>query len=256
MKTNDLVISKPLRTAVILAAGIGSRISELTETIPKTMIEVDGVCIYEHILNSLLESGIDNIVVVVGYRSSSLTPLIKDYANKNNMSLTIVENKRYLATNTMYSLWLARAYLKDSFLFVHADLIFSTKMLKLFLDFPHENSVLVDTTQPHDWNDAMKVIENNNVLSYMSKCITVNEMDGVAIGMYKFNKHGANIIFETISQLVNKGVVKSWVSEAINIASKKMDIYIDKSELHAWIDVDNLHDLGMAHTVRENMELE
>ena len=245
-----------LDTAIILAAGAGSRLSEVTETLPKTMIKVDGFSIFEHILNSLKEAGIHNVIFVVGYQSGLLVPLVEDYAEKNNISLNIVENQRFLSTNTMYSLWLAREHLNNSFLFVHGDLIFSTKMLTSFLDSPYENSILVDTQQPLDWDDAMKIIENDKMLKYMSKCITTNEMDGVAVGMYKFNKHGAAVLFEIIDMLISNGTVTSWVSEAINIASKQLNIYIDKSELHAWVDVDNLDDLSMAHIVRKNMELE
>ena len=248
--------NRALRTAVVLAAGLGSRLSEVTKAIPKTMIEVDGRCIYEHILNSLIDSGIERIIFIVGYQSKLLIPLVNEYAKSKKINLIIVENKEYSQTNTMYSLWLARDHLDESFLYVHGDLIFSTQMLSNFLKYSHENSILVDTQQPLDWDDAMKVIQNDGKLKYMSKCISVNEMDGVAIGMYKFNKEGAKLLFGVINKLISKGVVTSWVSEAINIASKQLSIYVDRSELHAWVDVDNLQDLNMAHIVRSKMELE
>ena len=90
----------------------------------------------------------------------------------------------------------------------------------------------------------------------MSKSITVNEMDGVAIGIYKFNKPGSKILFKTISELINAGITKNWVSEAINIMSKHINVNLQISKLHAWADVDNLVDLESANNIIKKMELE
>ena len=156
----------------------------------------------------------------------------------------------------MYSLWLARKYLNSKFIFLHGDLIFSYKMLIKFIKFPHENVILVDKNNPKDWDDAMKIISNNKLFKYMSKSITLSEMDGVAIGMYKFNSNGAKNLFRIIRKLIKRNVKKSWVSEAINIMSKTTKINLQISNLHAWADVDNLIDLKSANEIINNMELE
>ena len=120
----------------------------------------------------------------------------------------------------------------------------------------HKNCVLVDKNNPLDWDDAMKIISNNNLLKYMSKSITINEMDGVAIGIYKFNKQGSKILFKIIKNLINAGITKNWVSEAINIMSKHINVNLQISKLHAWADVDNLTDLKSAKKIIKKMELE
>ena len=102
----------------------------------------------------------------------------------------------------------------------------------------------------------MKIISNNKLLKYMSKSITLSEMDGVAIGMYKFNSNGAKNLFRIIRKLIKRNVKKSWVSEAINIMSKTTKINLQISNLHAWADVDNLVDLKSANEIINNMELE
>ena len=73
---------------------------------------------------------------------------------------------------------------------------------------------MIDRNQPTDWDDAMKVITNGKLLRYMSKSVTVHEMDGVAIGMYKFSSKGSVILFKTIENLIKKGSVKSSISVA------------------------------------------
>ena len=242
--------------AVVLAAGVGSRINEITKSIPKTMIEINGKCIYEYIIESLVDNHIYDVVFIIGYRSDILEPILRNKCSKLGINLEIVINEQYETTNTMYSLWLARDLLKTSFLYLHGDLIFSSKMLSLFMKYPQENCILVDENRPLDWDDAMKIISNNNLLKYMSKSITVNEMDGIAIGMYKFNKQGRNILFKTISDLIDAGVTQNWISEAINIMSKHINVNLQISKLHAWAYVDNLVDLESAGDIIKNMELE
>ena len=117
----------------------------------------------------------------------------------------------------------------------------------MFLDFIQrgkKNSVLVDKNFPTDWDDAMKIIAHRQELKYMSKQITYNEMDGVAIGIYKFDKDGASKLFKIITALIKKGVVSSWLSEAINILAKEIPVkvsFCDKN--NKWTDIDNLVDL-------------
>ena len=207
--------------AVILAAGLGSRINQITKKIPKTMIKINKKYIFEYILENLHKANIREVVFVVGYKANILKPKLQKKCNELGMNLKILFNKKYKTTNTMYSLWLARNYLKSKFIFLHGDLIFSYKMLFKFIRFPKQNVVLVDKNNPKDWDDAMKIISNNKLLKYMSKSITVSEMDGVAIGMYKFNRKGSKLLFKIITNLIKVKIRKNWVSEAINIMSKK-----------------------------------
>ena len=94
--------------AVVLAAGIGSRINEITKSIPKTMIKINDKCIYEYILENLINNNIYNVVFVIGYRANILEPILRAKCKELDINLEIVKNKDYETTNTMYSLWLAR----------------------------------------------------------------------------------------------------------------------------------------------------
>ncbi|MBR51999.1 MAG: hypothetical protein CMD58_05745 [Gammaproteobacteria bacterium] len=233
--------------AVVLAAGLGSRINEITKEIPKTMIEINGKCIFERILDNLVENGIFDVVFIIGYREDLLRPLLEKSCDNLGMNLEIIVNDRYATTNTMYSLWMARDIVRSNFLFLHGDLIFSPEMLRKFINSSEGNSILVDQNYPNDWEDAMKIISSNSSLKYMSKSITLNEMDGIAIGMYKFNKEGRDELYQVMQLLVDRGATQNWVSEAINIMSKKINIYPEISYLHDWADVDNLVDLESAN---------
>jgi len=86
----------------------------------------------------------------------------------------------------------------------------------------------------------------------MSKTITLDEMDGVAIGMYKFNKQGGRILFDSIGRLLKNKNTSAWVSEALNIMSKYVKINI-KTFRALWADVDNLVDLKSANKIIKKM---
>ena len=86
--------------AVILAAGLGSRINEITKDIPKSMIKIDGEYIFEMMINSLIEVGIKNIIIVIGYKHELLKSEINKVFESENINITFVYNIDYDKTNT------------------------------------------------------------------------------------------------------------------------------------------------------------
>lgn len=242
-------IRKKKMKAVVLAAGVGSRLNEITKYIPKTMIKINGMYIFEMIVDAIARVGVTEIIFIVGYRRKKLIPLINKICGNMKLKITFVINTQYKETNTMYSLWLARKHLNCPFVYLHGDLIFGNKMLEEFLSFDDGNAVLVDKYFPTDWDDAMKVVCHNDKIKYMSKQITMNEMDGTAVGIYKFNDQGARELLNISNRLIKKGVTKSWISEAINILAKSVEIKILNNNCHPWVDIDNLTDLNMAKNI-------
>ena len=107
--------------AVILAAGIGSRLRPLTNDIPKCMVEVNGVKIIEKQIKNLLKNNIKNILVIIGYKQEK----IRKYLQENFSFVYIIENEKYLETNNMYSMSLAKEFVNnESFIFMNADVFF------------------------------------------------------------------------------------------------------------------------------------
>lgn len=242
--------------AVVLAAGIGSRLNEVTKFIPKTMIQVKERYIFEVIVDSVVQVGIKEIIFVVGYKSKMLIKTIMQTCGSKKIKIKFIINPRYRETNTMYSLWLARKHLHCPFLYLHGDLIFGSKMLEEYVSLSYPNSVLIDKNFPLERDDAMKVICHHNELKYMSKSIHPNEMDGTAIGIYKFDVEGAKKLFRIIDMLINNGIENSWVSEAINILVKAIKIKAEENKDHPWADVDVLTDLNMANEIYDRIENE
>ena len=121
-------------TAVLLAAGTGSRLKPLTDDAPKCLSEVNGITILQRLIQSLSEHGFTRLVIVVGY----LGHRVRDFLNERNDELEIefVTNPRYATTNNLYSLWLARLSIDEPCLLLESDVVFdcsSTYSLRILL---------------------------------------------------------------------------------------------------------------------------
>jgi NDP-sugar pyrophosphorylase family protein len=114
-------------TALLLAAGTGSRLRPLTENAPKCLTEVGGIPILGRLLDSLRAQKINRLIVVIGHQRNRIREFLKD--NAGDMQIDYVINPEYRTTNNIYSLWLARKQIRESFMLVESDLVFETSML-------------------------------------------------------------------------------------------------------------------------------
>ena len=89
--------------AIILAAGQGTRLHPLTDHTPKCLLPIGGSNAIELLINQLLRFGLENIVVIVGYRKDQVVKVIRDSFGSR---IAIIENNRYLHDANIYSLWL------------------------------------------------------------------------------------------------------------------------------------------------------
>jgi len=116
---------------VILAAGEGVRLQPLTSTRPKHLIKVGGKPILEHCLNAMKTSGIDDTLIVIHYMGDAIRQYFGD-GKKFGLKIDYVEQKAVLGTGNAVSL--VEPYIKDEFLLVYGDLIFSTEVVKNVID--------------------------------------------------------------------------------------------------------------------------
>lgn len=113
--------------AVILAAGLGTRLSPLTDDRPKCLVEVNGVSILETQLAALMASGTRRVTVVVGNRADQVRSRIGEkYAG---MPVVYAESARFAATGTATSFLCGLGVVRDSFCLIEGDVVFEPSML-------------------------------------------------------------------------------------------------------------------------------
>lgn len=126
-----MVNDNRLTTALLLAAGTGSRLRPLTLDSPKCLTEVGGETILGRLVDNLCSQGFDRLVVVTGYLDHCVREFLDEYAA--DLKIDYVFNPVYRTTNNIYSLWLAREAIQEPFLLVESDLVFHGSMLKELL---------------------------------------------------------------------------------------------------------------------------
>ncbi len=116
-----------VRTALLLAAGVGCRLAPLTEALPKCLVSVSGVPILERLVRALDAHGFERLVIVTGYKAE----MIRDYLGECFGGITVeyIVSPLFATTNTIYSLWLARQLIDESLLLVESDVVFDEQLL-------------------------------------------------------------------------------------------------------------------------------
>jgi len=142
-------------TALLLAAGIGSRLYPLSQNAPKCLTLVSGVSILERLVSNLSLHGFKRLVVVTGY----LENCIKDFLGTRIGDIVIdyIFSPPYKTTNNIYSLWMAREIINESFLLLESDLVFDSSLLKSML-YPDRIAV----AKMQAWMDGTYVTINRS----------------------------------------------------------------------------------------------
>lgn len=122
-----------MKQSIIFAAGLGSRLKEITKITPKSLIEINGQPILERNIEFMIEAGIERIIIVVGYMKEKFFYLKEKYPNVN---IEFVINDKYKEFNTIYSMYLAKDYLNEDSFITTADIYLKSN---LFLKYHEED---------------------------------------------------------------------------------------------------------------------
>ena len=209
------------KKAVILAAGEGKRLRPFTETMPKVMLPVANKPLLEYVFDATRKSGIDEIVVVVGYKKEVIMEYFKDY---KDVKITYVIQDRQLGT--AHALLQAKKHIKDSFIVLAGDNIIDPGSIVKLLKDQSEYSLLIKE-HPHPSKYGVVFIENRSIRRIVEK---PKEDVGkyISTGIYKLPRsvftdieqctsEGAHALSSVIQSLVDKGkhintvLAKSWM---------------------------------------------
>ena len=167
--------------AIIMAAGKGSRLGNVTNDLPKSFIEINGKKLIDYNLDMLTKYDIKEIIIVTGYKTDFFE---KALVNRKNVK--IVFNPFYDTTNVLTSFWFGQEYLKEDFIYMHADTLCDTEV---FEDLLRKTG---DIVLPVDYKEcdaeAMKVQVANDKVIQINKTMDINSANGEFIGIAKISK--------------------------------------------------------------------
>ncbi len=139
-QSNPKIEPKPVRRAIVLAAGRGSRLHSLTGDAPKCLTVIGGEPLLERALKALANQGITEAVVVIGYMGN----VVRDHigAHFGGVDIVYVEAPDYATTNNIRSLWDARAYLDEDVVLLEADIAFDPEVVGTLLAQPGSSAAV------------------------------------------------------------------------------------------------------------------
>jgi Predicted sugar nucleotidyltransferases len=227
--------------ALILAAGLGTRLAPLTNDCPKSLVTVNGKPILLKQIENLQINGIYDITIISGYKSEVLENLVhKLYPN-----IKIVNSVDYAKTNNMYSAYLAKVKMIDEgFIMMNADVFFDASVINTLINYPAENAIVTDIGNYLE--ESMKVIECDGRLIKISKSITQDEALGASIDVYKFSASGGRAFFDKCDEYIEEEKqLNLWSEVALNDILS--DVEFKACPLVGrWLEIDNMDDLAAA----------
>lgn len=240
--------------AIILAAGMGKRLGELTKGNTKCMVKVNGTPLIDRVMKQLTLQPLKRIIMVVGYKGKEL----KEYLGTeyNGMPIQYIENPIYDKTNNIYSLALAKKEMQeDDTLLLESDLIFDDAMLNLLIENPYPNLALV--AKYETWMDGtmVRIDEDDNIVNFIPKsAFRYEDVDKYykTVNIYKFSKEFSKTKYVPFLDAYSKAVGNNeYYENVLRIIS-----FLNSKDLKAlpitterWYEIDDKQDLDIAEAL-------
>ena len=230
--------------AILLAAGMGTRLRPLTEETPKSLIKINEEPLLERQVKFLNEIGIEEIYIVTGYLKEKFKYLEEKY------NVVLIHNEYYDKYNNIYSMYLAKEFLGNSYV-IDADVYLTKNFLRKNL----QNSCYFSgekNTLEKEWK--LNYDSNNKVYSIE----IVKGKNYILSGISYWSLKDAEIIKDELIKLSDKFDSKElqnlYWDDLVKMNLDKLEVYIEKIEENDCYEIDNLHELNeLKKIVEKNM---
>ena len=240
--------------AIILAAGMGKRLGELTKGHTKCMVKVNGETLISRLLKQLDRCKLHKIILVIGYKGNEL----KEYISTLQIHTPIeyVENDIYDKTNNRFSLFLAKdALLADDTLLFESDIILEDSIIDLLIQTPDKDIAIVDKYEPWMDGTVVTIDEENRIERFVPKNqfkYTETADYYKTVNLYKFSKDFSTSMYVPFLEAYCKSLgTNEYYEQVLRVITM-----IDKSSIKAlplqgnkWYEIDDAQDLDIAESL-------
>ncbi|MBW2185473.1 MAG: phosphocholine cytidylyltransferase family protein [Deltaproteobacteria bacterium] len=234
----------PIKTALLLAAGTGSRLSPLTDSTPKCLVEVDGTPILERLVCTLRGHGFERLIVVTGH----LSDVIEDYLGSRyaGMEITYIASPLYNTTNNIYSLWLAGKVIDEPFLLIESDLVFQPALLKPML---RADRIAVSEQLPWMNGTTVTLDERQQLDAFCLGTAASNETKHFkTVNIYSFSRATWQLIWQRLDRHIATDNVQGYYETVFAelVAEGELSFAPVFFDADRWYEIDTIEDLRAA----------
>ncbi len=240
--------------AIILAAGMGKRLKQLTHDNTKCMVKVNGVTLIERALKQLQANNLSRVIIVDGYQADGLEAYVKSL--DISIPIVFIRNDDYATTNNIFSLALAKDYLcQEDTLLLESDLIFEDAVLDALLNDPEETIALVDKYE--SWMDGtcVKLDDAGEIVAFVpGKKFLYEDIHAYykTVNIYKFSKEfSKNCYVPFLDAYVKTLGNNEYYEQVLRVITMLDEPQIKAKKLNGqlWYEIDDIQDLDIAESM-------
>ena len=236
--------------AIILAAGVGSRIRPLTNNCPKSLLQVAGIPILERMIVNIQACGINDVVIVLGY----LEKQIRSFVTKRfpDLNTSFIVNDKYEDTNTGYSLLLTKNATKGKgFIKFDADVVFDVEILEKLIASDVENALCIDRNIKLEAEEIKVVVDDDLRILQASKTVDPKIALGESIGIEKISAATAAALFDELDSMMAHEAHHQEYYEAAyeRLMVKDVAFYAVDISGSNWVEIDTRDDFAAANQI-------
>ena len=239
----EFIINNRITTALLLAAGTGSRLRPLTLDAPKCLTEVGGKPILGRLIDNLRLQGITRLVVVTGYLDHCIQEFLQQ--NAADIQIDYVFNPVYSTTNNIYSLWLAKRAIEEPFVLIESDLVFEDSLLDPML---MPDKIAISNTLPWMNGTVVELNTDKIVTAFHVSHIVNDARQYKTVNIYSLSLQSWRKVIERLDSYIEEGRVNEYYETvfADMVADGSLNLDAVLFDENKWYEVDCMKDLHQA----------
>lgn len=232
-----------IKTAVIMAAGMGTRFGKYTEMIPKGFVEFKGKAMVIRSIETLIDCGIERIIIGTGYHKEKYESLMQRYPQ-----IECVFSPRFAETNSMYTMYNCREAIgNEDFLLLESDLVFERKAIKELIDCEYESAMLIAPVTK--FQDQYYVQMNDNCeLINCSTDENAIKPSGELVGIHKISNSFFQTCVMEYARVVDAKPKLGYEFMLLGVSQNIMPMNVLKIDGLQWYEIDDEEDLNYAES--------
>jgi 2-aminoethylphosphonate-pyruvate transaminase len=227
-----------IKSAVILAAGLGTRLKEKTKHIPKGFLELEGKSLIQRSIETLLACGIGRIYIGTGYLSE-----VYEEFSQNYPQIKCIKSDKYETTSSMYTLYNMKESITEDFLLLESDLLYEKRAIQVLLKDKNEDIILA-SGKTNSGDEVYIEADKKHFLKNMSKKKEdLNNIFGELVGISKISLSRYKMMQSEFENQSNQKIDYEYIMVK---TSKKKPFYVKKIDDLIWCEIDDENHLKRA----------